>query len=331
MRMRFNVVAKLVGCAVAWGCCGCLPDSFLITPVRGELSLQEKTLYSEVMFPQGKIAVVDVDGIILNESAGSFLTPGEHPVAHLREELDKAARDSGVKAVVLRINSPGGAVTASEIMHHEVRAFREKGKPVVAMMLDVAASGGYYLACAADEIMACRSTVTGSIGVIMQTFDATGTMQKIGLRADAIKSGSQKGAGSPFAAMTPEQRAVLQQVVDELYGQFVDVVAEGRDSLSREQVVALADGRVYTAPQAVENGLIDRIGTMEDAVARAKELAGISTARVIAYGRPHRHVANYYARQPAGTPGTTVNLLNVDVAAANRQNLPPFLYLWVRP
>lgn len=331
MSVQMRRIMGLVGGSLVWACCGCLPDSLLITPVRAERALQEKTLYSEALFPQGKIAVVEVDGIILDESPGSLLTPGKHPVAHLREELDRAAHDGQVKAVVLRINSPGGAVTASELMHHEVRAFRDKGKPVVVMMLDVAASGGYYVACAANEIVACRSTVTGSIGVIMQTFDATGTLQKIGLRAEAIKSGAQKGAGSPFATMTPEQRAVFQGVVDELYGQFVDVVTEGRKGLSRERVAALADGRVYTAPQALENGLIDHIGTMDDAVNRAKALAGISTARVVAYRQPYRHVANYYAAQPTGAPRTTVNLLNVDLVAADRIELPPFLYLWVRP
>lgn len=308
-----------------------MPDSFLITPVQTARGLVEQTLYSESVLPDGKIAVVDVDGIILNASQPSLLSQGEHPVAHLLEELDRAARDRAVKGVVLRINSPGGAVTASELMHQELTRFRETGKPVVAMMLDVAASGAYYIACAANEIVACRSTVTGSIGVIMQTFELTGTMSKIGVHADAIKSGPQKGAGSPFATMTPEQREVFQGVVSELYEQFVDVVDAGRPNLDREQVVALADGRIYTAPQALENGLIDRIGTMRDAVDRAKALAGIETAKVVAYSRPHMHTPNYYARGDAPVGDTRVNILNVDLGDHARSASPPFMYLWTHP
>lgn len=331
MARRSAGAVRSMGAACVLALSGCLPDSLLITPVRAPQELQERSLYAESWLPDGKIAVVDVDGIILNESERSFLTPGEHPVAHLLEELDKAARDPAVKAVVLRINSPGGSVTASELMHHELERFRKSGKPVVAMMLDVAASGGYYIACAADEIVACRSTVTGSIGVIMQTIEVTGTMQKIGVRAEAIKSGDQKGAGSPFESLTPEQREVFQVVVGELYTQFVDVVAAGRPELSRERILELADGRIYTAPQALENGLIDRIGTVRDAIARAKELGGVKKARVVAYARPYGHVPNYYAQAPGVAGGTNVNLLNVNVGNGRSSADAPFLYLWTHP
>jgi protease-4 len=308
---------------------GCVPDSFIITPISHKRGLIEEELAREAMFTQGKVAVIDVEGVILNSNEPGLLTPRENPLSLLLEQLDQARRDARVKAVVLRINSPGGAVTASELMHHEITRFRATTeKPVVAMMLDVAASGGYYIACAADEIIATRSTVTGSIGVIMLTFDATGTMNKIGLRADAIRSGDQKGAGSPFESMTPDQREVFQTMINEFYGQFVGVVTEGR-KLDRTSVEALADGRVYTAPQALAHGLIDHIGTMNDAIAHAKERAGIRTATIVTYMRPYGLAPNYYARQPAPPATAQVNLLNIDLSERWRSGQAPFMYLWL--
>ena len=306
---------------------GCVPDSFIVTPITHQQDLVEKVLERPAWYVRDRVAIIDVDGIILNANRRNLLASGENPVVYLLEQLDAARKDRRVKAVVLRVNSPGGSVTASELMHQEITRFRETGKPVVVMMLDVAASGAYYLACAADEIVAARSTVTGSIGVIMQTFDATGTMQKLGMRADAIKSGDQKGAGSPFESMTPEQRAVFQVMITELYDQFVDVVAAGRD-LPRETVRELADGRIYTASQALELGLIDRVGTMRDAIAAARERAGIDRAALVTYARPYGHAPNYYADHPV--PPAQVNLLNVDLGGRLASVRPPFMYLWTR-
>ncbi len=306
---------------------GCMPDGLLITPISRHQELEEQTIDREALLTGGKVAVIDVEGVILNAAGGGLLLPREHPVVHLLEQLDKAREDFRVKAVILRINSPGGSVTASELMHHEILRFREAGKPVVAMMTDVAASGGYYIACACDEIYACRSTVTGSIGVIMQTFDATGTMQKIGLKAHAIKSGELKGAGSPFETLSPEERAVFQAVIMDLYEQFVDVVAAGRPELTREEVLALADGRIYTAPQALERKLIDHIGTMDHAVARAKQLAGIETTTLVTYVRPWGYAPNYYARQAWAAPETNIGLLNLQLGDQMGRSWPPFMYL----
>ncbi len=312
---------------------GCMPGGFVIKPVTTNERLTEQTLYSESLFPAGKIAVIGLEGILLDAEKPALLRPGEQPVVVLLEQLDKARRDPWVKAVVLRINSPGGAVTAAELMHHEVLRFKKSGKPVVVMMMDVAASGGYYVACAADEIMACHSTVTGSIGVIVQLFEVTGTMQKIGISADAIKSAPMKAAGSPFEPLTPPERTMFQGIVDDLYGQFVAVVEAGRPKLSHDQVMAVADGRVFTADQALALGLIDRIGTMNGAIDRAKALAGIRTAKVVSYVRPYGYVANYYGHEPAGEPQgqAQVNLLNVDLGGWTDRYRPPFMYLWAHP
>ncbi len=307
---------------------GCLPDSFVITPISAQPQLKERVLYTESAFPDGKIAIVEVDGVMANTRASGFLTTGEHPVAKLTEQLDSARRDDSVKGVVLRINSPGGTVTASELMHSEVKRLQASGKPVIAMMMDVAASGGYYIACAADEIMACKSTVTGSIGVVMQTMEVTKTMEMIGVKAHTIKSGDQKAAGSPFEELKPEQRVIFQNIINELYDQFVDVVAEGRSELTREQVMPLADGRVYTAKQAIELKLIDRIGSIREAIALAKEKSGIENAKVISYRRPHVRAPNYYARHDQDPATGNVTLLNIDLGATGQSYRAPFLYVW---
>jgi protease-4 len=325
---RLQKSATLLLCVTALFATGCLPDSFIITPVSVQPELKERILYNESPFPDGKIAIIEVEGVIANTRQGGFLTTGEHPVAKFTEQLDSARRDKSVKAVVLRINSPGGTVTASELMHHEIKRLRASGKPVVAMMMDVAASGGYYIACAADEIMACNSTVTGSIGVVMQTMEVTKTMEMIGVKAHTIKSGDQKAAGSPFEELQPKQREVFQKIINELYDQFVDVVAEGRPDLSREQVLPLADGRVYTAKQALDLKLIDRIGSMRDAINLAKEKSGVKKAKVVSYRRPHLQASNYYARHEQDPASGRVTLLNVDLGATDTAMNAPFMYLW---
>jgi protease-4 len=248
-------------------------------------------------------------------------------VSLLLEQLDIAREDPRVKGVILRINSPGGTVVASELMRDEILHFRKSGKPVVAVLMDVAASGGYYIACACDEIVAQPSTVTGSIGVLMQTVDVSGTMNLIGVKSDAITSGPNKDAGSPLRAMKPEERQLFQTIVNEMHDRFVRVVDEGRANLDEQQVRALADGRIYTARQALEAGLIDRVAGMREAVAVAKQRAGVKRVRLVTYHRPFDYRANYYSKAPAFPPGDT-NLLKLETNALLEQTTPRFYYLW---
>ena len=244
------------------------------------------------------------------------------------ENLNAAASDHRVKAVVLRINSPGGTVTASDTLYQEIKAFRKRtGKPVIAYFQDVAASGAYYLACAADEIIAQRTSVTGSIGVIMQMVDLSETMAKLGIEADAIKSGPFKDAGSPFREMKTEERALFQGLVDNFYSQFVEVVCEGRPHLTHEDVVKLADGRVYSAGQALEAGLIDRVGTLREAVEAAKDRAKIDRAITVRYVRPLTWAPNVYAQSPASRMGTNINIFNLNLPFLWTKR-PTFLYIW---
>lgn len=309
---------------------GCGPTSLLITPVSASQRLVEEVVVRESAWAGKKIALLTVDGLLQNARPASLLGgEGENPVALFKEMLDQAAADEQVKAIVVRINSPGGGVTASDLMYTELRGFREKThKPTVASLLDVAASGGYYVACAADKIYACPTTVTGSIGVIMMLPDFSGTMQKLGIRANTIKSGALKDAGSPFRELRDEERTLFQAMIDQMYARFLEVVGRSRTNLPAERLRELADGRVYLAPEAKRHGLIDEIGTLEDALAAAKRAAGLENEKilVVRYDRPLKHRPNVYAQND--NPPAQVNLINVSLPAWLSDPAPQFLYLW---
>jgi len=327
----------LAAIAIASVAAGCLPDSFIITPVYTKPDLVERTLKREGLFAP-KIALIDMDGIMVNERRSWLVSDGEHPVSFLLEKLDKAREDAAVKAVILRINSPGGSVVAAELMHDEIARFREEThKPVVAVMMDVAASGGYYVACACDEIAAHQSTVTGSIGVIMQLFDVTGTMAKLGITGHTIKSGVLKGGGSPFEHLSEQDRAVFQGIIDEMYERFVGVVHNGRPMLTEEKVRELADGRVYTARQALDLGLIDRIGTLDNTVELLKMRLSVPNVRLVTYGRETGYYPNIYASTPPAPSAAPspfnrgsgdINIVNVELPSWLRTHPARFMYLW---
>ncbi|MCK4532742.1 signal peptide peptidase SppA [bacterium] len=220
------------------------------------------------------IAIVHIYGPIrVGDKASSWpgtLRGSDSIVKKLKELGDNKA----VKVVILRINSPGGSVAAVQEIYTEVLKIREKGKKVVASMGDVAASGGYYIACAADKIMANPGTLTGSIGVIMMIENVEMLFTKIGIETNVIKSGQYKDIGSFARKMTEEEKGILQGIIDNAFGQFVYAIAKGRD-IDKDEVLSLADGRIFTGEQAKENGLIDELGNKEDAIKLAAELAGI--------------------------------------------------------
>lgn len=276
---------------------------------------------------KNKILLVDVSGMISSEDKESFYT---YPsmIATIKEELTRASRDESVKALVLRINTPGGTVTASDIIHHELKLFKASRKiPVIASIMDVGASGGYYIASAADRILAHPSTVTGSIGVIMLTVNAHGLLEKVGVEATAITSGPRKDMGSPFRVMTPEERGIFQALIDSFYQRFLSVVQDGRPNLQMEQIKKLADGRIYTGDQAKAAGLVDEIGYLEEAIDAAKKKAGLTEAKVVTYRRPGDYSNNIYTRLMAPSPLAALG--NLDVMAFVRGGAPQFMYLWM--
>jgi protease IV len=276
-----------------------------------------------------KILLLDLSGVLSDETPGLSLNPEPARVpllARVQEEFRKADEDERIKALIVRINSPGGTITASDTLYREIYEFKRRKKvPVIAAIMDVGASGGYYAALAADTIVAHPTAITGSIGVVMLTVNANGLMDKIGVSPMAIKSGAMKDAGSPFRALTPEERAVFQDVIDDMYGRFVKLVAQSR-KLSEERVRAFADGRIYTAEQALALGLVDRVAYLDEVVEMAKKAAGVSEARVIMYHRPKEYRASIYAADPVGSPSAATALGQLTGLLGGSG--PRFMYLW---
>lgn len=323
--MNRSAVAAVLAAVCLVG--GCRAGGWVIKPAPADDSLQETTVKKDAgLFVTDKVLLLDLDGTITNSRSGGLFGAGENPVSRFVEKLDLAQADKAVKAVVIRINSPGGGVTASDIMYDRVRKFIAKREvPVIAIIEDVGASGGYYVACSADTIMAMPTSITGSIGVIVPTMSFAGTMGKLGIKAQAVKSGPMKDMGSPLKPLDPNDLAVIQSLVDQYYERFLDVVAKGRPKLDRDEIRKLADGRVYSAEQARANGLVDELGYVEDAIALAKERAGISRAHVIMYSRPMGYRANVYSSAWLPTQFNLVNITAPDLLDLGR---PRFLYLW---
>ena len=215
-----------------------------------------------------KIAVVDIKGMITSSR-------------DIVEQIDKFNEDNDVKAIILRINSPGGGVGPSQEIYREVLRAKEK-KKIVASMESVGASGGYYVACASDVIVANPGTITGSIGVVMEFSNIEDLLKKIGLQSYVIKSGKHKDIGSPVREMTPEERSILQGVIDSVHSQFVRAVAEGRN-MEEGKVEQIADGRIFSGEQAKELGLVDRLGGLQDAIEIAAEMVGIKGKPTVIY------------------------------------------------
>jgi protease-4 len=297
-------------------------------PVPSVRPLTERFLGGE---GKDKILVIDISGIIYDKEKGDILGLRKEPriTARIKEELDRAAKDKRVKAIILRINSPGGDVTTCDIIRHELERFKEKRDiPIVAQLMGVAASGGYYIASSADRLVAHPTTVTGGIGVVAYKLNASGLMEKIGISNETIKSGEKKDIGSPLRPMTDEEREILQGIIDKMFVRFMEVIKEARPGIEGEAMGEIADGRVFTATRALELKLIDRTGYMDDAIELAKEEAGIEEARIVTYARPSSYRANIYSRSDNNGP-TSINLFNIDDKGISRFFNLSFMYLWM--
>ncbi len=214
-----------------------------------------------------RVAIIKITGVIVN------------PLPTVKK-IEKLRKDRSVKALVIRVDSPGGSVGASQEIYRAIERFRKEGKPVVVSMGNVAASGGYYLSAPANYIYANPGTITGSIGVIIQHIAYKELMEKIGVKATAIKTGKFKDTLNPFRELTPEEKKYLKETIDEAYEQFLQAILKYRkDKISEEKLREIADGRVLTGKKAKELGLVDELGGLEDAVEKAKELARVPKAR----------------------------------------------------
>jgi protease-4 len=217
-----------------------------------------------------KIAIIEIRGVIAQSSG-------------IIEEIQQYAEEDEVKAIIFRIDSPGGGVGPSQEIHREILKMKTKSKKkVVASMGSVAASGGYYIACASDLIIANPGTITGSIGVLMEFTNIEELFKKIGIKGIVLKSGEHKDIWSPFREMTPDERRIIQTVIDNVHQQFIQAVAEGR-KLDRAKVVEIADGRILTGEQAKQLGLVDQMGNLQDAIEVTAKMAGIEGKPTIIY------------------------------------------------
>lgn len=243
-------------------------------------------LISTSCIPIGnKIAVIPLSGSITFAGGSLLFGPTITPDL-VREQLGKAEKDMTVKAVVLRIDSPGGTVAACQEILKEIEKVK-KSKPVVVSMSEMAASGGYYISAEADKIVALPGTLTGSIGVISQIPNVKELYQKLGIEMQTFTGGEHKDMYAGLRELTPEEEQIMQKLVDEYYGQFVDVVAQGR-GLSQEKVRNLATGQLYSGVEAKELGLVDELGGLDTAIDLAAELAGVTAPEVEYYQPPSK-------------------------------------------
>jgi protease-4 len=263
--------------------------------LMGKEQIQEVVLVKSQV--KEKILLLDISGVITSTMKQGFLDREGDILSQVYFRLKKAAEDSMVKGVILRLDTPGGEVTASDIIYHEILNFKKRtGIPVLALMMGLTASGGYYIASACDVLMAHPSTLTGSIGVISLFPNLEGLLDKVGIEVHVIKSGEKKDSGSVFRPMTPEEQEAFQIIVDEYHQNFQDVVYNNRkDHLSREDLKKMVDGRVMTASQALEAKLIDEIGYFDKALKMTLDLASLPEANVVAYTYFPSRKTNIYA------------------------------------
>lgn len=243
---------------------------FIAVAAAGSLSRSDSV---RKLYQDPRVAVIRVDGPIVggDDADMAWGSPSSTTSGALMRQFRKARQDDSVQAVLLRVNSPGGSAAATQEAAAELQKLKDSGKPVVVSMGDTAASGAYWLAAYGDKIYANPSTITGSIGVYMSYYDVQGLSEKLGVREEKIKSGPHKDIFSPFRPMTEEERRLTQNMVDDMYEQFVAVVAEQRH-MDGEKVRSLADGRVFTGVQAKEAGLVDELGNYYDALGYAGTL-----------------------------------------------------------
>ena len=322
---RWPFFAAVISLVLAGVVGGCSLPTFLVRPVANSDKLEEITLREG---GRAKVAIIPVEGLLANaKTGGGLLKPEENPVSLFVQQLHRAAADESVKAVVLRVNSPGGTVTGSDTMYEELLRFKKKtGKPVIASFQEVAASGAYYVACGADRIVTQPTSIVGSIGVIFQTFQIDGTLAKLGVTATAIKSAEMKDMASPFVPITPAAREVTQHIVDEFYARFVGIVTASRHLADSPDLKTLTDGRVFSGTDAKKYGLADEVGTLEDALALARSAATVPDARAIAYKRPYGYQGSIYA--DTSTPAPQANVLKLELPEATTPLPRGFYYLW---
>jgi protease IV len=322
---RMLLIVTLLISSFTLGCFNQSSFSLLPTPEEKLVARVIKTIGDRDT--KNRILLLDIDGPLVGVGERGWLYRTDAITTAVSKKLRKATKDKRIKALVIRINSPGGTVTASDIIYREIKIFKEKTNiPVITIMMDMAASGGYYVACASDKIVAHKSTITGSLGVIIYSLGFNGLFEKIGMESRVIKSGELKDMGNPFDEFSDEEKAVFQDLVNQMYEQFLDVIVEGR-KIDRDKLRKLADGRVYLGQQALENGLIDKVGYIEDALDLAMKEARIKDAKVLLYTRTRKGELNMYSNNLA--KGPEIKSPYPDLETILNMSRPRLMYMWM--
>jgi protease-4 len=295
-----------------------------------------KPLTEHVLEGRGtpKVLLVDLDGVISfkEETDGLKLQTRPSKVAFFKEALRKAEADSDIAGVIVRINSPGGTVAASDTIYNEIMTFKQRKKiPIYAYIMELGASGGYYVASASDRIIASPTAITGSIGVIAMRFNMEGLLSKIGVSEETYRSGPKKDFWSPFRPSTPEEKKMLQDIIDKLYARFVEVVYANRQKfLNEREVKALADGRILTAGEALEARLIDQVSYLDETIDSMKKALHVEQARVVTYIRPKTFKSNIYSESPEMplVGPQVINLISINAEELSLFSGVRSMYLW---
>lgn len=316
MRVSLLMAIVLVGCAT--------PEITLFPD--GSDPLEEFTLSGK---KAGKVLVIPVQGIISDMPKRGFLRTDPSMVQEVVSQLKKAEQDEEIRAVLLTINSPGGTATATDLLYHEITTYKNRtGVKVVAAMMNVAASGGYYISLPADVIFAHPTTITGSVGVVFIRPKLVGLLDKIGVDVEVNTSGKNKDMGSPFRAATEEEERILQGLTDTLGEDFVRKVRKHR-TMSAPAIDDMATARIYIAEDARKLGMVDKIGYLSDAIATAKKMAGLTEdARVIVYRRTEYANDNIYNPVTTQAAGAGSPLVDTGMFGQLANIQPGFYYLW---
>ena len=304
---------------------GCQATRIRLFPSAAD-PLQEYTLEGT---ENGKVLVIPIRGTISDTPKKQFIITRPSMIQEVVSQLRKAEKDPEVKAVILKINSPGGSVTASDILYNEILAFKQKTKvKVVVAMMGIAASGGYYISLPADYILAHPTSVTGSVGVLFLRPDVAGLMDKIGLGVEGSKTGKNKDMGSPFRQATAEEKQIIKDLIDQLGKRFMDRIAEHR-KIDPDNLKAISTARIFLADDALKLGMVDGIGYLAEAVGQAKKLAALpQDAKIVVYRRTEYPDDNLYNTSTSHYEGRGLSIVSLDLPASLTSFQAGFYYLW---
>lgn len=321
MRRPISIIAVVVVLFLI----GCQAPKIRLFPSAAD-PLNEYTLAGE---ETGKVLVIPIRGTISDAPKRQFIITRPSMVQEVVSQLRKAQKDPEVKALVLKINSPGGSVTASDILYNEIVAFKQKTKAkVVVVMMGVAASGGYYISLPADYILAHPTSITGSVGVLFLRPDVAGLMDKIGIEVEVSKTGKNKDMGSPFRQATAEERQIIKDMIDQLGKRFLDRIAEHR-KIDPQRMKEIASARIFLAEDALKLGMVDRVGYIGEAVGLAKKLAELpENAKVVVYRRTEYPDDNLYNTSTSHYEGRGLSIVSLDLPASLTSFQAGFYYLW---